>query len=102
MRPNAAVIVSLIFVLVIGAAALAINTRILDASSHGDVGRANEILVPAGTKPAPMSATNAPSALPAAPPSRVSPPGDRDHDGLHHSSDGGPDTTTKAEHEPDE
>jgi hypothetical protein len=73
MKAKAAVMFTVIVILAIGAAALAINTRILDTPSHGDVGRANELLIPAG-------ATPGSSAVTGAPPSRVSPPGGRGPD----------------------
>ncbi|MBH0119163.1 hypothetical protein M1M07_15115 [Rhodococcus sp. HM1] len=51
MRSKTAVIVAAVTILVIGAAALAVNTRILNASSTSDIGRADQVLVP-GTAPA--------------------------------------------------
>ncbi|MDV2477954.1 hypothetical protein F8M49_25785 [Rhodococcus zopfii] len=51
MRSKTAVIVAVVFILVIGAAALAVNTRILNASSTSDIGRADQVLIP-GTLPA--------------------------------------------------
>ena len=52
MRSKVAVIVSLVFVLAVGGAALAVNTRILNTSPPPDIGRANEVLVPGGAQPA--------------------------------------------------
>ena len=56
MRSKVAVIVSLLFVLAIGGAALAVNTRILNTSPQPDIGRATEVLVPGGAQPAPAPA----------------------------------------------
>jgi hypothetical protein len=85
MRSKVAVIVSLLFVLGIGAAALAVNTRILDSSPQPDIGRANEVLAPGSapsgeTAVAPSTApVVAPPAVPTASPPNVPAPRSDDH-----------------------
>ncbi|MCX2933881.1 hypothetical protein ORI20_26775 [Mycobacterium sp. CVI_P3] len=75
MRSKVAVIASLLFVLVIGAAALAVNTRILDTSPRPDIGRANELLAPNSASP------TAATGVPAAPADQTAPPPPRSDDG---------------------
>ncbi|AUM19239.1 hypothetical protein YT1_0237 [Rhodococcus ruber] len=58
-------IVAVVFILVIGAAALAVNTRILNASSTSDIGRADQVLVP-GTSPADSGASTQQTSTPPA------------------------------------
>lgn len=97
MKSKVAVVVSLAFVLVIGGAALAVNTRILDTSPPSDIGRANELLIPGGATPAlPPTATPAvvtaptPTApTPTAPTSIASPRSDDEHRAGEHSEDEG-------------
>lgn len=85
MRSKVAVIVSLLFVLAIGGAALAVNTRILNTSPQPDIGRATEVLVPGGAQPvtAPAPPAASPSAptpvTPTAPPPTVAPGSDDEH-----------------------
>ena len=63
MRSKVAVIVSLLFVLAIGGAALAVNTRILNTSPQPDIGRANEVLIPGAGQPAPAAGAAAGTAI---------------------------------------
>ena len=72
-------IASLLFVLGIGAAALAVNTRILYTSPQPDIGRANEVLVPSSAPPIPATGVNA---VPTAPPPTA--PAPRSDDDVHH------------------
>ncbi|AKE90480.1 hypothetical protein AAT18_15925 [Rhodococcus aetherivorans] len=87
----------MLFVLAIGAAALAVNTRILSTSSNSDIGRANEVLVPssptfgAPSISAPTPATTPTSTRTAVPTREHEPPSSEDHEE--------PDRT---EHEPDD
>ena len=83
MSSKVAVIASLLFVLGIGAAALAVNTRILDTSPQPDIGRANEVLVPSSAPAIPATGV---TAVPTAPPPTVSAPrsdDDTSHDDHH-------------------
>ena len=83
MRSKVAVIASLLFVLAIGGAALAVNTRILNTAPQPDIGRANEVLVPGSRQPATAPATATPSVVATptttAPPPTVSPRPDDEH-----------------------
>ena len=103
MRSKVAVIVSVVFVLIVGGAALAVNTRILNTSPQPDIGRANELLVPGGTQPAvaptPPTATPAvvPALTPTAPTSTVSPRSDDEH-----STGGQHPAPERAEHDRDD
>ena len=83
MSSRVGVIVSLLFVLGIGAAALAVNTRILDTSPQPDIGRANEVLVPGSAPPIPATGVTAVPTAP--PPIAPSPRSDDDtsHDNHH-------------------
>ncbi|MCI4673978.1 hypothetical protein [Candidatus Mycolicibacterium alkanivorans] len=92
MRSKLAVIVSLLFVLAIGGAALAVNTRILNTSPQPDIGRANEVLIPGGGQPAsqptpppavPTPPPAVPTLSPAAPPPTVSREDDEHSSGEH-------------------
>jgi hypothetical protein len=73
MSSKVAVIVSLLFVLAIGGAALAVNTRILNSSPQPNIGRANEVLVPAGAPPATLPGPPVVSSV-VAPPTATAPP----------------------------
>lgn len=99
MRSKVAVIVSLVFVLAVGGAALAVNTRILNTSPQPDIGRANEVLIPGGAQPA-VAPTATPAVVPAltptAPTSTVSPRSDDEYGAGEHLA---PDRT---EHERDD
>lgn len=66
MRSKVAVVLSLIFILATGTAALVVNTRILDTSPQNDIGRANEVLVPAPSAPG-VTTGVPPSVLPPPP-----------------------------------
>ncbi|MDV3136733.1 MULTISPECIES: hypothetical protein [Mycobacteriaceae] len=83
MRSKVAVIASLLFVLAIGGAAMAVNTRILNTAPQPDIGRANEVLVPGGGQPATAPATATPTVVPTAPttapPAAVLPRNDDEH-----------------------
>ena len=99
MRSKVAVIVSLVFVLTVGGAALAVNTRILNTSPQPDIGRANEVLIPGGAQPAVApTATPAvvPGLTPTAPISTVSPRSDDEHGAGEHQA------PERAEHERDD
>ncbi|MGX7728626.1 hypothetical protein ACWPOB_05050 [Rhodococcus sp. 2H158] len=98
MRSKVAVVVAVLFVLAIGAAALAVNTRILSTSSNSDIGHADEVLVPSSPTPgappstsAPTPATTPTSTRTAVPTREHEPPSSEDHEE--------PDRT---EHEPDD
>jgi hypothetical protein len=99
MRSKVAVIVSLVFVLTVGGAALAVNTRILNTSPQPDIGRANEVLIPGGAQPA-VAPTATPAVVPAltptAPISTVSPRSDDEHGVGDHQA------PERAEHERDD
>lgn len=91
MRSKVAVIVSLMFVLAVGGAALAVNTRILNTSPQPDIGRANELLLPSGAPPAatpPPVTTPAvlPAPTPAAPTSAGAPHRDDHHGAGEHAT----------------
>ena len=92
MKSKVAVIVSLVFVLAVGGAALAVNTRILNTSPQPDIGRANELLIPGGAQPAvaPTPPTARPAVVPAltptAPISTVSPRSDDEHGAGEHQA----------------
>jgi len=117
MRSKVAVIVSLLFVLGIGAAALAVNTRILETSPQPDVGRANDVFAPTSAPiVAPIPATGGPAvappavapppavpaftppAVPTAPPRTGSPPR-RDDDGFREDRDDDPSRDDRDESE---
>ncbi|MFZ2175905.1 MAG: hypothetical protein WAW17_18070 [Rhodococcus sp. (in: high G+C Gram-positive bacteria)] len=100
MRSKVVVAVAVLFILAIGTAALAVNTRILNTSSNSDIGRADEVLIPSSptrgappTIPAPSTAATAtPTPTRTAVPTREhEPPSGEDHEA--------PDRT---EHEPDD
>ncbi len=99
MRSKVAVIVSVVFVLIVGGAALAVNTRILNTSPPPDIGRANEVLIPGGAQPA-VAPTASPAVVPAltptAPTSMVSPRSDDEHGDDEHSE------PEEAEHDRDD
>lgn len=99
MRSKVSVIVSLVFVLAVGGAALAVNTRILTISPQPDIGRANEVLIPGEAQPA-VAPTATPAVVPAltptAPTSIVSPRSDDEHRAGEHSA------PERAEHELDD
>lgn len=99
MRSKLAVVVSLLFVLAIGGAALAVNTRILNSSPQTGIGRANEVLIPRDAEPglAPAPPTASFSNVPTAPAPTVSPPRSNDE---HSSSERR--KLDEAEHEPDD
>lgn len=104
MRSKVAVIVSLLIVLAIGGAALAVNTRILDTSPQPDIGRANEVLAPRGEGPPTAPTTVTPSVLQTvptqAPPPTASPHDDHDDDDEHEADErSGRD---EDDHEPDD
>lgn len=96
MKSKVAMIVSLLAVLAVGGAALAVNTRILNTSPQPDIGRANEVLVPGGPQPATATPsvvppTVMPSVVPTtAAPAAVSPRNDDEHsrNDDEHSRDG--------------
>ncbi|MGZ8802616.1 MAG: hypothetical protein ACXWZL_08410 [Mycobacterium sp.] len=122
MKPKVAVFVPVLLILAIGAAALAVNTRILDTSPQTEIGRANEVLVPGSAEPAratnpataPAPAAPQTSSVPTAPPTSAptatTSRGDdtyddhsddrgesgRDDDGSHDDSSG------RDDHEPDD
>ncbi|WGI36042.1 hypothetical protein QDT91_29005 (plasmid) [Mycolicibacterium aubagnense] len=99
MRSKVAVIVSLIFVLAVGGAALAVNTRILNTSPPPDIGRANEVLMPGGAQPAVAPTATpavAPALTPTVPTSIVSPRNDDERSAGEHSE------PEEAEHERDD
>ncbi len=97
MRSKVAVIVALLFVLAVGAAALAVNTRILDTSPRPDIGRANEVLAPSSAPPgvAPVPVTGvpavAPPVVPATPPTASPSRSDDDRSRDNHPESGEPD-----------
>lgn len=92
MRSKAAVIISLLFVLAVGGAALAVNMRILNTSPQPDFGRANEVLVPGNGQPAivptplPVAQSVAPTPAVTAPPPGGSPHGNDEHSRSEHQA----------------
>lgn len=91
MRSKVAVVVSLVFVLAIGAAALAVNTRILETSPQPDIGHANEVLAPSSAPAVEPPAVTPPALPPTVSSPRIDDEGSRDdHDeseGPEHDSD---------------
>lgn len=90
MRSKAAVIISLLFVLAVGGAALAVNMRILNTSPQPDIGRANEVLIPGSGQPAivptplPVTQSVAPTPAVTAPPLGGSPHGNDEQSRSEH------------------
>ena len=97
MRSKTAVIVAVVFILVIGAAALAVNTRILNASSTSDIGRADRVLIP-GTLPAGSGTSTQQTSTPPA----TAPTDDDEEEEPDEESDEEHSFPHRSEHEPDD
>lgn len=100
MRSKTAVIVAVVFILVIGAAALAVNTRILNASSTSDIGRADQVLIP-GTLPA-GSGTSTPAGSGTSTQQTFTPPATAPTDDDEEEPDEEHSSPHRSEHEPDD
>ena len=88
MNSKVGVIASVLLVLGIGAAALAVNTKILDTTPQLGIGRANEVLVPIGGPPITATGVTPAPTVPTPPPPAVSAPRSDDqtsHDDHHES-----------------